>query len=95
MMRSIRYTAPPAAREAPATYRAASRLRRLESPPIPAAEATPSPPSSPRVDRSQWERVAITPDIELHIRRPLPRSTAKQVDRLIDIARDLLQEEPQ
>jgi DNA-binding transcriptional MerR regulator len=89
-----RVTAPsPVASEAPAAYRTASRLRRLESAPFLAAEAPPSLPSSPRVDRSQWERVAITPDIELHIRRPLSRSAAKQVDRLIDIARDLLQED--
>jgi DNA-binding transcriptional MerR regulator len=68
-------------------------------PPLAAAQPqvppTPSQgtPTSPRLERSQWERVDLAPDIELHIRRPLPRSTAKRVDRLIEIARDLLEED--
>jgi DNA-binding transcriptional MerR regulator len=45
-------------------------------------------------ERSQWERIPLAPDIELHVRRPLPRPLAKQVDRLVAIARDLLEEEP-
>ncbi len=61
------------------------------------AQLAPEPPQpsgpSPRLERSQWERVDLAPDIELHIRRPLPRSTAKRVDRLIEIARDLLEED--
>jgi DNA-binding transcriptional MerR regulator len=44
-------------------------------------------------DRSQWERVSLTPDIELHIRRPLTRDQNKRVDRLIAIARELLEED--
>lgn len=43
--------------------------------------------------RSQWERISLAPDVELHVRRPLARSTAKRVDRLIEIARDLLEED--
>lgn len=70
-----------------------------EAPPLAAVEASTSPelsqenPAPPRLERSQWERVDLAPDIELHIRRPLPRSTAKRVDRLIEIARDLLEED--
>ncbi len=45
-------------------------------------------------ERSQWERITLAPDIELHVRRPLPRPLAKQVDRLVSIARDLLEEDP-
>jgi DNA-binding transcriptional MerR regulator len=45
-------------------------------------------------ERSQWERIPLAPDIELHVRRPLPRPLAKQVDRLVSIARDLLEEDP-
>ena len=45
-------------------------------------------------ERSQWERIPLAPDIELHVRRPLPRPLAKQVDRLVSIARDLLEEGP-
>jgi DNA-binding transcriptional MerR regulator len=56
--------------------------------PIDAAEATVRPS-----DRSQWERIVLVPDIELHIRRPLPRAQNKQVDRLVTIARELLEED--
>jgi len=49
--------------------------------------------AAPRIERSQWERVSLAPDVELHIRRPLPRSIAKRVDRLVEIARDLLEED--
>ena len=64
---------------------------------ISAAPTTPpSPPSptpEPEPDRSTWERVALTPDIEIHLRRPLDRQTNKRVDRLIRIARELLDED--
>ena len=42
--------------------------------------------------RSQWERVTLAPDIELHIRRPLSRVVNRQVERLIDIARDIFED---
>jgi DNA-binding transcriptional MerR regulator len=51
------------------------------------------PPEEIPPTRSQWERVTLAPDIELHIRRPLPRVVNKQVERLIDIARDIFQED--
>jgi DNA-binding transcriptional MerR regulator len=47
----------------------------------------------PAMERSQWERVVLAPDIELHIRRPLTRAQNKQVDRLVTIARELLEED--
>ena len=50
-------------------------------------------PAGRTVERSQWERVGITPDVEIHIRRPLVRAQHKQVDRLIAIARELLEED--
>ena len=43
--------------------------------------------------RSQWERVTLAPDIELHVRRPLSRAVNKQVERLIDAARDILEDD--
>ncbi len=49
---------------------------------------------APRPRRSQWDHIVLGPDVELHVRRPLTRSTAKRVDRLIEIAHDLLEEEP-
>jgi DNA-binding transcriptional MerR regulator len=71
--------------EAPAAYVNPSPAPALALPPD--AETTPGPV------RSQWERVALTPDVELHIRRPLARSDQKRIDRLITIARELLQED--
>ena len=53
--------------------------------------AAPSPTQEP--ERSQWDRVAVTPDIELHVRRPLTRGDNKRVSRLIEIARQLFEEE--
>jgi DNA-binding transcriptional MerR regulator len=44
-------------------------------------------------ERSQWERIVLGPDVELHIRRPLQRSQNKRVDRLVTIARELLEED--
>jgi DNA-binding transcriptional MerR regulator len=60
--------------------------------PMPAAPP-PAPDQTARLERSQWEHLSLAPEVELHIRRPLPRSTAKRVDRLVEIARDLFREE--
>ncbi|MDQ3870323.1 MAG: MerR family transcriptional regulator [Chloroflexota bacterium] len=49
------------------------------------------PPRKP--DRSQWERLVLHPDIELHVRRPLSRHLNRQVDRLVGLARQLLEED--
>lgn len=43
--------------------------------------------------RSQWERITLAPDIELHLRRPLSRGVNKKVDRLLDVARDIFEED--
>ena len=53
-----------------------------------APTATPAP-----AERSQWERIALAPDVELHIRRPLTRTQQKGIDRLVTIARELLEED--
>ena len=55
------------------------------------AAALPEEPAPP--SRSQWERVTLAPDIELHIRRPLSRPANKQVERLINAARDIFQDD--
>lgn len=64
------------------------------------AAATPAPPAAPAgpgtrsaAERSQWDRIALTDDIELHVRRPLSRLDNKRVERLITIARQVLGEE--
>ncbi len=43
--------------------------------------------------RSQWDRIGLTPNIEIHVRRPLSRLENRRVERLITIARHMLQEE--
>jgi DNA-binding transcriptional MerR regulator len=43
--------------------------------------------------RSQWDRITLTPDIELQIRRPLGRLEQRRVERLITIARQVLKED--
>ena len=63
--------------------------RSLPSP----SPAMPTPPTRPTAQRSQWERVAIGPDVEIHIRRPLGRRDQKQVERLLKIAREMLEED--
>lgn len=73
-------------------------LQRIQStrPPAMLAEAvpTPHPPiEAPTAERSQWDRIALTNDIELHVRRPLSRIDQKRVERLITIARQVLGEE--
>ena len=61
-------------------------------PPVDADRGGPS--AGDAGDRSQWERIALAPDIELHVRRPLSRTQNKRVDRLLTIARELLEEDP-
>ncbi len=50
-------------------------------------------PTAEPLERSQWERVVLAPDVELHLRRPLSRTQNKRVDRLVTIARELLEED--
>ena len=50
-------------------------------------------PTPPVIERSQWDRIALGPDVEIHIRRPLARAQQKGIDRLVAIARELLEEE--
>ena len=52
------------------------------------------PQSTQRIsERSQWERIAFSVDVELHVRRPLSREQNRQVDRLVTFARKLFKEE--
>ena len=43
--------------------------------------------------RSTWERIPVTSDIELHLRRPLTREHNRLAERLLEFARQLFQEE--
>ena len=44
-------------------------------------------------ERSQWERISLCPDVELHVRRPLSRQQNRRLDRLLTFARELFEEE--
>jgi DNA-binding transcriptional MerR regulator len=43
--------------------------------------------------RSQWDRITLSSDVEVHVRRPLTREQNKQLERLLDAARDIFQED--
>lgn len=45
------------------------------------------------VDRSQWERLVIHPDVEIHLRRPGSRATNRKADKLVDFARSIFKED--
>lgn len=49
-------------------------------------------PGTRPTDRSLWERISLSPDVELHVRRPLSRDQNKTVDRLLEHARRLFTE---
>lgn len=46
----------------------------------------------PNVRRSTWEHYCLTPDVEVHVRRPLDRETNRKLDRLLEAARTLFTE---
>ncbi len=54
-----------------------------------------TPPASGHVspgERSQWERLTLAPEIELHVRRPLSRVMNRKLERLLEFARALMKE---
>ena len=44
-------------------------------------------------ERSQWERIVLAPEIELHVRRPLSRVMNRKLDRLLEHAREVMKEQ--
>jgi DNA-binding transcriptional MerR regulator len=91
MTRSVAFEPPARAEEAPA------RLDEETAAPHAAMSMPTAPPSvekqTPIPERSQWERLSLGENIELHIRRPLSRPEQRRVERLITIARQVLDEE--
>jgi DNA-binding transcriptional MerR regulator len=81
---------PPGA-AAPATAPPSPRIAQPQPPPMVAEEVSPYRPDT--LERSQWDRIALTADIELQIRRPLGRLEQRRVERLITIARQVLKED--
>ncbi len=76
----------------------------FQSSPSPEDPATPGPvppPPSPaptssmtRPVTAMWERIPLAPDVELHVRRPLSRTANRRVERLVTIAREILEDQP-
>jgi DNA-binding transcriptional MerR regulator len=78
----------------------ASRSRSTSAPargsrPAPprAAQALPSSARPPATDRAQWERIALSPDVEIHVRRPLSREDNRRLEKLIAEAQALFGKE--
>ena len=46
-----------------------------------------------KLQRSQWERFTLAPDVELHVRRPVSREDNRKIDRLLEAARDIFRED--
>ncbi len=84
---------------APARQRSTSSLlRRLSvaedlAPFADVAAPAAAPPGHHLAERSHWERFALASDVELHVRRPLTRSQNRAVGRLIEAARQILEED--
>ena len=74
----------------PAASAPVARSVTVFAPPPPPPQTGPEP--EPQTTRSQWERISLDPDVELHVRRPLTRQNTKRVERLITIARQLFEE---
>jgi DNA-binding transcriptional MerR regulator len=69
-----------------------------ERPPLPAPPPPPSPRPGPvtrpaAADRAQWERIALTADVEVHVRRPLSREDNRRLEKLLEKARELFRGE--
>lgn len=62
------------------------------TPAEPAQESAEHLSASAPLERSQWERVALAPDIELHLRRPQSRDMNRRVERLLAAAREIFKE---
>jgi hypothetical protein len=60
------------------------------SPPRP-SRAHPSPSFT---RRENWERINVTADVELHVRRPLSREMNRRIERLLAVARQILTDQP-
>jgi DNA-binding transcriptional MerR regulator len=62
-------------------------------PPVVPSSPGSGPVARPGADRAQWERIALTPDVEVHIRRPLSREDNRRVEKLLEKGRELFRSE--
>lgn len=68
----------------PAPMLADAGWARLEPPMtmLRAVQARPAAPLPPSMGRTVWERIGLTPDLELHVRRPHDDATRRLVDEI-------------
>ena len=59
----------------------------------PPRQSRPMAPPRPASQRSQWERISLADDIELHVRRPLTRDANRRLEKLLQAARHIFEEE--
>jgi DNA-binding transcriptional MerR regulator len=97
---AARLAAPPAGSDAAVPEPPGLVAREMAVPSMPRALscvdlAAPEPSVSGPVvaERSQWERFVLAPDVELHVRRPLARNQNRAVSRLLEAARQILEED--
>jgi len=63
----------------------ASASEPVAVPPSPVLQPVPASPRFPA--RSTWERIALHPDLELHVRRPLAHADQRRLDELLEQAK--------
>jgi len=85
----IRRLATQTPKRAPSSASAYIRQVLSDASPRMLARASAEPTSA---NRSQWERITLAPDVELHIRRPLAREQNRMVERLLEAARAIYKE---
>jgi DNA-binding transcriptional MerR regulator len=78
--------------QAPAPHRPLGPVAPPSAPPSSPPRTGPLPRPA-AADRAQWERIALTPDIEVHVRRPLSREDNRRVDKLLEKAQELFRPE--
>jgi len=90
-IRSIASRPAPRAAEASTIWHTEDAAAPAIARPLPAP--APSPAYATKPIAAVWERIPLAPDVELHVRRPLSRTAHKRVERIINIAREILEDQ--
>ena len=81
-----------ASAQAPTPHRPLAPVPPPPAPPSLSSRTGPGPRPA-AADRAQWERIALTSDIEVHVRRPLSREDNRRLERLLEKAQELFRGE--
>lgn len=57
---------------------------------VPSGKSSEPGPATSYVRRENWERIQLTDDVELNVRRPLSREMNRRIERLLAVARQIL-----